>query len=55
LTQVTAVVIGGAQAPITLQTATTLRVTVPQNAVKGLITLVANSGNVVSAAKYKVK
>ena len=55
LEQITTVVIGGATAPILQQTATTLNVDVPQTAVKGLITLDADSGDVTSTAKFKVK
>jgi hypothetical protein len=55
LEQITTVVIGGATAPIIQQTATSLVVDVPQNAVKGLITLDADSGIVTSTAKFKVK
>jgi parallel beta-helix repeat protein len=55
LGQITSVVVGGATAPISQQSATTLVVTVPQNAVKGFITLDADSGIVTSTTKFKVK
>jgi hypothetical protein len=54
LTQVTAVVIGGAQARILSRSAKKLTVDVPQGAVSGDITVTADSGDAVSTAPFTV-
>ena len=56
LSGVVAVVVGGAQATISsASTATKLKVTVPQGARTGLITVTSASGEVVSAKPFTVK
>jgi len=55
LAQVDSVVIGGVTADIRSRTNGKLKVTVPTTAVTGSITLVANSGDVVSTAPFVVK
>jgi hypothetical protein len=54
LTQVTAVVIGGAEARILSRSASKVVVTVPQGAVTGSISVTADSGVVVSALPFTV-
>jgi photosystem II stability/assembly factor-like uncharacterized protein len=54
LTQVSAVVIGGAQAQILSRSSTKVTVKVPQGAVTGTITVTADSGDAVSALPFTV-
>jgi hypothetical protein len=54
LSQITAVVIGGAQARILSQSSSKVSVTVPQGATTGLITVTADSGVVTSAQPFTV-
>jgi hypothetical protein len=54
LSQVTAVVIGGAEARILTQSSSKVTVTVPQGASTGLITVTADSGVVTSAQPFTV-
>lgn len=54
LTQITAVVVGGAQARILSQSSSKVEVAVPQGASTGLITVTADSGAVTSAVPFTV-
>jgi hypothetical protein len=54
LTQVSAVVIGGAQAQILSRSSSKVTVKVPQGAVTGTITVTADSGDAVSAIAFTV-
>jgi hypothetical protein len=54
LTQVSAVVIGGAQARILSRSSTKVSVDVPQGAVTGDITVTADSGDAVSTVAFRV-